>query len=44
MRKFGFDMHNVTIYQGLKRFEEIIEGDQDYNTLIEKLMRVTVNV
>ena len=44
MRKFGFDMHNVTIYQGLKRFEEIIEGDRDYTALIEKLMRVTVNV
>jgi hypothetical protein len=44
MNKFGFDMHHVTIYQGLKRFEEKVEGDQDYISLIEKLMKVTVNV
>ena len=39
-----FDMHHATILQSIRKIEEKIQGDQDYNALIEKLMQVTVNV
>lgn len=44
MSGFGFDMHHATIYQGVRRMQEKIEGDSDYNHLVERLMKVSVDV
>lgn len=44
MSKAGFDMHHATIYQSIRKMQEKIEGDSDYNDLVTRLMKVSVNV
>jgi|VirMetMinimDraft_7_1064189.scaffolds.fasta_scaffold166936_1 chromosomal replication initiation ATPase DnaA len=42
--KYGFDMHHATILQSIRKIAEKFEGDEDYTTLMNKLMNVSVNV
>jgi chromosomal replication initiation ATPase DnaA len=42
--KYGFDMHHATILQSVRKIAENIEGDDDYTSLMNKLMNVSVNV